>query len=500
MLGAAAAIVIAGGALRFAALSSSIWFDESGTVQNVSGSFGQTLTRVSHHEAAPPLYFICLWLWRHLFGSTAVELRTLSALCGTLSIALAFYVGRRRLGSRGGLILALCVAVSPSLFYYSTEMRMYGLLMLLSGIGFEAFLRSCEAPTRRNLSLWAGASVLTLWTHYYAALAIAPQAMWLIGLAYRDRSRTRASAAAIGATTLAGLPLIPLLVYEVHEAWPYAARVLSSPWHRTVLTIHDSSSTFSSLIQDVTDGPGGPARSLLTAVIVLVGLGLALYLLRRPERVQRELPRVLCLSVPPLLIVAVAIHSHILFEGRYLLALWLPVGLAASWALTSIGRAGIAVTGIVVCMWITAGVISFAVPKFAPRDDTQGAARSLGTASANRLIALSQSWDGLAFQEYRPQAAADTHRIVRVREVDVVAMPVAGEPPPGEHPRPTSTGAGTLPASFRLTQVIRGSSYLVERFVAPRPVAVRVDGNGTAFRSSNWRFFTEPAGARTGAF
>ena len=180
--------------------------------------------------------------------------------------------------------------------------------------------------------------MLALWTHYYAALAIAPQAMWLIGLAYRDRSRTRASAAAIGATTLAGLPLIPLLVYEVHEAWPYAARVLSSPWHRTVLTIHDSSSTFSSLIQDVTDGPGGPARSLLTAVIVLVGLGLALYLLRRPERVQRELPRVLCLSVPPLLIVAVAIHSHILFEGRYLLALWLPVGLAASWALTSIGR------------------------------------------------------------------------------------------------------------------------------------------------------------------
>ena len=142
---AAAAIVIVGGALRFAALSTSIWFDESGTVQNVSGSFGQTLTRVSHHEAAPPLYFICLWVWRHLFGSTAVDLRSLSALCGTLSIALAFSVGQRRLGSRGGLILALGVAVSPSLFYYSTEMRMYGLLMLVSGIGFESFC----APARR---------------------------------------------------------------------------------------------------------------------------------------------------------------------------------------------------------------------------------------------------------------------------------------------------------------------------------------------------------------
>ena len=342
--------------------------------------------------------------------------------------------------------------------------------------------------------------MLALWTHYYAALAVGPQAIWLIGLAYRDRSRARGTAGAVGAITLTGLPLIPLLVYEVHEAWPYAARVLSSPWHRTVLSIHDSSSTFSSLAQDVTDGPGGPARSLLTAMVVLVGLGLALYLLRRPERVQRQLPRGLWLSVPPLLVVALAVHSHILFEGRYLLALWLPVGLAASWALASIGRAGIAITAIVVCAWIAAGVVSFAVPRFAPRDDTQGAARSLGTARADRLIALSQSWDGLAFQEYRPHATADTQRVVRVRELDVVAMPVAGEPPPGEHPRPTSLGAGTLPAGFRLTQVIRGSTYLIERFVAPNPVSVRVDGQGTAFRSSNWRFFTEPAGARMGSF
>jgi 4-amino-4-deoxy-L-arabinose transferase-like glycosyltransferase len=498
VLGAAALIVVAGGVIRFAGLSTSIWFDESGTIQQVRGSFGQVLQGVMNHELAPPFYFICLWIWRHLVGATAVDLRALSALCGTFTIALAFYVGQRRLGSRAGLILAACVAASPVLFYYSTEMRMYGVLVLLTGIGFEAFLCALESPSRRNLSVWATASLLALWTQYYAALAVAPQAIWLIGLAWKHRSRARATLAAIGVAALGALPLIYLIVYQLQHAFPYAARVLSSPWRSVPLSINDTGSTFGSLAEDVTAGPGGPARALLSALIVLIGAAIALFLLRRPERVHRQLPRLLCLTVPPVLVVVIVVHSHILFQGRYLLPLWLPVGLAVSWALSSLGRLGLALTGVLVCVWVAAGVASFAVPKFAPRDDTQGAARSLGTASTDRLIALSQPWDVLAFQEYRPQTAAENQRVVRVRELDVVAMPLGGEPPPSEHQRPSTLGAGTLPKGLRLAQVIRGPTFLVERFVTSRPLAIRVDGTGPAFTSSNWRFLVEPAGGRMG--
>jgi Dolichyl-phosphate-mannose-protein mannosyltransferase len=499
VLGAAALIVIAGAAIRFAALSTSIWFDESVTVRDVSGSFGQMLHRVVNHEASPPFYFLCLWIWRHLVGDTGADLRALSALAGTITIALAFYVARRRIGPRAGLILATCVAVSPILVGYSTQMRMYGVLVLITGIGFEAFLRASESPNRRNLGVWATASVLALWTQYYAALAVAPQAIWLIGLAWKHRSRARATLAAVGGAVLAGLPLIYLIGYQGQRAWPYGARLISSVWHQVPLDIRDTGTTFGSLAQDVTVGPGGPARALLNGLIVLIGVAIAVLLLRRPERVEGQLLRASCLILPPVVVAVILVQSHILFEGRYLLPLWLPVGLAASSGLASAGWPGALLACLLLCIWLGIGVVSLAVPQFRAHDDTLGAARSLSMAHGDRLIAISEPWDVVALEEYRPQTSAETDPVVRVRELDVVAMPVGGEPSPVLRARPLATGAGAIPRGLRLVQVVKGSTFLVERFIASRPVPIRVDGRGNAFTSSNWRFLTEPAGGGMGA-
>jgi len=498
VLGAAALIVIAGGAIRFAALSTSIWFDESVTVKDVNGSFGQMLHRVVNHEASPPFYFVCLWIWRHLVGDTGADLRALSALAGTITIALAFYVARRRLGPRAGLILAACVAVSPVLVYYSTEMRMYGVLVLITGIGFEAFLRASASPNRRNLSVWAVASVLALWTQYYAALAVVPQAVWLIGLAWKHRSRVPATLAAVGAAALAGVPLIYLIVYQGQRAWPYGARLISSVWHRVPLSIHDTGTTFRSLAQDVTVGPHEPARALLNGLIVIIGIAIFVLLLRRPERVEGQMLRALCLILPAVAVAVILVQSHILFEGRYLLPLWLPIGLAASFALASAGWPGALLACVLVFIWVGIGVVSLAVPRFGAHDDTLGAARSLSIAHGDRVIAISEPWDVLPLEEYRPQTSAETDPVVRVRELDVVAMPVGGEPSPAVRARPSATGTGVIPRGLRLVQVVRGSTFLVERFVAPRPVPIRIDGRGNAFTSRSWRFLAEPAGGRMG--
>jgi hypothetical protein len=55
-----------------------------------------------------------------------------------------------------------------------------------------------------------------------------------------------------------------------------------------------------------------------------------------------------------------------------------------------------------------------------------------------------------------------------------------------------------LPKGLALAQVIRDPTFLVERFVASTPVSIRVDGRGSAFQSSYWRFLDEPAGGRMG--
>jgi Dolichyl-phosphate-mannose-protein mannosyltransferase len=498
VLGAAALIIVGGAAIRFAALSTSIWFDESVSVRDVSGSFGQMLHKVVNHEASPPFYFICLWFWRQLVGSTAVDLRTLSALAGTMTIALAFYVARRRIGPRAALVLAVCVAVSPVLVYYSTEMRMYALLVLITGLGFEAFLRASESPNRRNLSVWAAASILAVWTQYYAALAVAPEAVLLIVLGFKHRSRSRATLVAAGSVALGGLPLIALLPYQARHAFAYGGTLLSSVWQRDPLSIR-SNITVSGIAQDLAVGPSGPARALLTVLIFLIVVAAGLLLLRHRQTTNRQLVRGVYLIAPSLLVAALFVSLHIAVEGRYLLPLWLPVGLAASYALASAGWLGAGLTGLLVCIWVGVWVVSLAIPKFGPRDDTLGAARSLGVAGTARLIAINEPWDVVTFKQYRPRTSADTQAVVRVRELDVIAMPLAGEPPPSEHHRPSSLGVNALPKGLRLAPLIRGSTFLVERFVASTPVSIRVDGRGSAFTASYWRFLGEPAGGAMGS-
>jgi uncharacterized membrane protein len=500
VLGAAALIVIAGAAIRFAALSASIWFDEAVSVRDVNGSFGQMLHRVINHEASPPFYFICLWVWRHLVGATAVDLRALSALTGTLTIALAFYVARRRIGARAALILAALVAVSPALVYYSTEIRMYGLLVLICGIGFEAFLRASSAPNRRNLSVWAAGSLLAVWTQYYAVLAVAPEAAVLIALAWRHRPASRGSQIAVAGVIAGGLPLIYLMPYQARHAWAYGGPLLSSAWNHVGLSIH-SPSTWWSIAQDLAAGPGGAARVPLTALVVIIGIYSCLLAVRHPHVTKGQLLRALWLVAPAVLAVETLVHLQVLLQGRYLLPLWLPAGLAVAYGLVSpsAGWLGPGLSVLLLCAWVAVGVISFTTPRFSFQDDTRGAAQSLGRADTSRLIAINEPWDVVPLGEYRPKSTAATQPIVYVRELDVIAMPAGGEPPPAQHQRPASLGAGPLPRGLRLAQVIRGTTFLVERFLASSPVPIRIDGRGQAFRASTWRFLDEPAGARIGS-
>ena len=55
------------------------------------------------------------------------------------------------------------------MYYYSQEARCYALLILFSAVAFVLWLRALEDRDTRSLALWAGASILALLTHYFAA-------------------------------------------------------------------------------------------------------------------------------------------------------------------------------------------------------------------------------------------------------------------------------------------------------------------------------------------
>ena len=90
-----------GTGLRFHALDrQSVWDDEMSSIQTCSTPAGGFLERFSTYETHPPLYFLQLKLWRALHLRSLVKLRANSALWGSFSLLLAYFLGRRWGGKR----------------------------------------------------------------------------------------------------------------------------------------------------------------------------------------------------------------------------------------------------------------------------------------------------------------------------------------------------------------------------------------------------------------
>ena len=131
-------------------------------------------------ETTPPLYFVLMWGWAHIFGIGEIALRSVSTLAGIALVPIA-YLSARELYSRwAGVVAAAFVAVNPFMIWFSQEARAYMLLALFTGAGFLWFVRARDDPSRRNLTWWVVCSGLALMTHFFAGFAVAPEALWLL--------------------------------------------------------------------------------------------------------------------------------------------------------------------------------------------------------------------------------------------------------------------------------------------------------------------------------
>ncbi len=497
-----ALIVLAGGVLRFATLSQSVWFDEAGTVREVSGSLGHALHDTLNVDVTPPLYVVLLWCWRQLFGSSAADLRTLSALAGTLAIPIAFAAVNRIAERRPALIVAALVAVNPVLLYFSQEIRAYSVIVCVSGVAFLAFLDLLERHTLRALVIWVLCSIALLWLHYYDVLFVVPQAAWLAREAWRGRDRRLVLA--IGAVAIAGAPLLLVIHHQQPHAASYIDAQLSGPYQpfRYSTALATANVSFMTIMTELMIGPGGPAKRAL-AYVVMGAIVVALLLVARLEKgvLRTAVERCALLVVPGAFVMLIFLAARAEpLQGRYMLSLWLPASavVAIGLALIRPRMLGFGLAAGIGVVWLVVGVLSYTDAAVAGREDVRGAARALGVARSGRLIAISQQWDLLAMELYRPAASRFAGRLARTREIDVVALPDSAFPYGAGHHRPPTPVLAGLPAALRLAAVVRGDVFVVERYVARAPVTVDLAPIAGTFAPS-WRFIYEPAGGRVGS-
>jgi mannosyltransferase len=244
------ALVVLAAAIRIVTINNqSFWMDEALTAYEAHLPFGAMLNTVAHVETTPPLYFVLIWLWAHLFGDGEVALRSVSTIAGVALVPIAYLSARELVSRSAGVLAAALVALNPFLIWYSQEARTYMLLAALSGASFLWFVRARRDPTARNLSWWAVFSSLAVMTHFFAGFAVAPEAMWLLW-----RSRTRVAYGAVAIVAVAQLAMLPFAFTDTSHGvgWvagiPPVDRISSAALEWGVSIIYRTATTAEGLI------------------------------------------------------------------------------------------------------------------------------------------------------------------------------------------------------------------------------------------------------------
>ncbi len=222
-----AAFVLLALALRVPNLGRAFWVDEGITIGISSHPLSQ-IPRLLRHDGSPPLFYFLLHFWMRAFGTSEPATHALPLLISLIAVPVAFWAGRELFHRRAASIAAAAlVATNPFLNWYSTETRMYTLVVLLALIGVTLAWRAFRD---RRLTDAAGAAVTyaaLLYTHDWAIYLTGGTGLVLLSLAWARGDRRLAGwvLAGGGATLILWLPWLPSFLYQAkNTAAPWAVQ------------------------------------------------------------------------------------------------------------------------------------------------------------------------------------------------------------------------------------------------------------------------------------
>ncbi|HWD65547.1 MAG TPA: glycosyltransferase family 39 protein [Solirubrobacteraceae bacterium] len=478
------------------------WFDEGNTALLVRRSAGGMLGLIPQTESTPPLYYMVAWVWVRIFGDTEAGLRSLSALAGVLTVPVAYGAASRLLsgwrwgsagrspgdaadglGRRAGLIAASLTACSPFLIWYSQEGRSYEMLVLLSGLGLLAFAQARANPTPRALAGWVIACALSLLTHYYAAMLVVPEAVWLLW----EHRRLRRVQVAVGLALACGAALIPLALSQNstgRDSW-----IGHSPFGLRLAQV----------IPQFLIGTGAPARTLLKFIalaLALVSVGLLLRPGARDGRRGAVLAGGLALSGFVITLGLVAVGSDFLIT-RNIIVLWLPAAIAVSGALAVAPRwlggslaAGLCTIGLIAAIGVDANY-NLQRPNWRPVAAALGAGPAPGQ---DRLLLIQHYRTLLPLSLYVPHlsflrgAGVAAHK---VSQVDVISIRSPQQPlcwwGAACNLIPSQMQARFTIPGFHVAWRRQVEQFTIVRLVSDHPVTVSARQVGAALQTTELR-------------
>ena len=146
---------------------------------NPPASPARVMRAVLLSDTSPPLYYLLLYGWTLVFGTSDLTLRLFSTACSLACLPLLVGIARRIGGREAVIATCLLFTFSPLAIYYSTEGRMYSLLWLcvVATIWASLVLQQRGGGVAIYAS-WIVASAAGFLTHYFFVFP------WLAIVAY----------------------------------------------------------------------------------------------------------------------------------------------------------------------------------------------------------------------------------------------------------------------------------------------------------------------------
>jgi hypothetical protein len=169
--------------------ASCLWFDEIFGVHAARHAWGDLWRFVAADLIHPPLFYALLKLWTSAGGESLLWLRLFPVLTSIAAVVPLLLLARElRLSTRATNAALLVAASNGYLIKYAQEVRMYGLLLLLTLTSLWLFARMLNAAGRARGLLFtlAFVNLLLVYTHYYGWLVVACE---LIFVALKERDR-----------------------------------------------------------------------------------------------------------------------------------------------------------------------------------------------------------------------------------------------------------------------------------------------------------------------
>ena len=140
----AAALLAAFGLRTWLLGDANVWWDEGLAIWAVRLGWGP-MTLWTASDVHPPVYFWLLHAWVQFAGEGEFAARFISLICGMLTVAATYPLGKVLFGRRIALLGTLLLAFSRFHVWWSQEMRMYIVATMWGVLSLYAMLRWAQA-------------------------------------------------------------------------------------------------------------------------------------------------------------------------------------------------------------------------------------------------------------------------------------------------------------------------------------------------------------------